>query len=124
MKKLGRIAILRAELVVRTAPETDTNESQYKALERLRLFRNYGDTSVVILREYSSSTGYNSVEYKDGLYRFDIAYHIKSLINGDIENHGLFLIPASGNENFTRSIITTGKHSNRMKLEIACRILD
>ena len=54
----------------------------------------------------------------NGEYRFDIANYIREIMNEDIQNKGLYLFPVTGSENFNRSVITSGRNSNRMKLII------
>ncbi len=129
LKKLGRIAIVRAELVVKTAPEIYTQEALYPAIQELNLFRNLADTASSYLNEYlyrpdANTTIYYNIDLADGMYRFDIADYLRNVLNQDIENDGLILFPSNGKDDFARSVITTGKHSDRMKLEITYRKLD
>ena len=71
-----------------------------------------------LLPEYYSGNGYVGVAINEGSYKFDIAGYIRDILDGNLENNGLLLSAYSGSTNFGRSVITTGNHSDRMKLYI------
>ncbi len=132
LKNLGRIAILRAELIVKTAPGIETQEFTYPALEKVHVYRAVDDNIIYPLTEYFIPGVYPNPSIVVGIkynkeekqYRIELADYLKKIINEEIENNGLFLIPSSGKNNFNRSIITTGNHSNRMRLVLSFRYLD
>lgn len=118
LKSLGDIAINRAELIVNTAPTSVTFETDFSPIERMVLTGYSPDDVYYYLPEYISSIGYRNIAYSDGSYSFDIAGYIRDILDGSVDNNGLLLF-ASGNTSMKRSVITTGKHSNRMKLVIS-----
>ncbi len=118
LKDLGDIVIYRAELIIKTAPSEDFEESSYPAIEKLLLTGYSPEYEYYLLSEYISGTSYLGENYSDGEYRFDIAGYLQNIIDGSTENNGLYLFSAAGNKYFNRSVITTGNHSEKMKLYI------
>ncbi len=114
LKELGNIAIYRAELVINTAPSSITDEANFPVIENIFLAGCTSENKYYLLQEY----GYSGVAINENSYSFDIAGYIRDILDGNIENNGLLLFAYSGNTNFGRSVITTGNHSNRMKLYI------
>jgi len=119
LKDLGSIAINRAELVINTAPSLVTFDSDYPAIEAMILTAYDPENEYYLLPEYISGTSYKSVAYDDGSYKFDIAGYVRDILDGNVENNGLLLFSGSGSTTMKRTIITTGAHSNRMKLIIS-----
>ena len=118
LNDLGPINIYRAELVIKTAPDYLSLESTYPAITKLMLTRIDSENEYYPLFEYSGELSYMGEYYNNGEYRFDIANYIREIMNEDIQNKGLYLFPVTGSENFNRSVITSGRNSNRMKLII------
>ena len=118
LKDLGDIVIYRAELIIKTAPTNDTYESSYSAIEKLLLTGYSPEYEYYLLAEYISGSSYLGEDYSDSEYRFDIASYIRNILDGTTENNGFYLFSSSGNKYFNRSVITTGKHSQKMKLYI------
>ena len=72
--------------------------------------------SSLLIPDYINQTSYTGELYNKNTYKFDIAAYIQDIINGKTQNNGLNLYPASDGSNVTRSIITTGKNSDPVKL--------
>ncbi len=121
LKELGDIVIYRAELVVKTAPDYLSFENTYPAIDAMTLIGYSPENEYYSLREFISGGRYLGVGYNkdNGTYKFDIAGYIRDIIDGNIENNGLYLFTQFGNNKNSRAIITTGNHSNRMKLYIS-----
>jgi hypothetical protein len=116
LNNLGKIQIYRAQLVIKTAPSAITNEDLYPANTKMVLSGVNPVKEYELLDEYNLGTVYNSVEYADGEYRFDIASYLRDILEGKKENYGLYLFTSGGRDDFNRTVITTGKNSNPMKL--------
>ena len=120
LKDLGaNIVINRAELIVNTAPSSVTFESDYSVLDNMVLTGYSANSEYYLLPEYLSGTNYKSVRYSDGSYSFDIAGYVRDILDGVVVNEGLLLFAGSGSTSMKRSVITTGKHSDKMKLIIS-----
>ncbi len=118
-RELENISIYRAELIVKTAAGVLSPEDNYPAVDKLIVTGVGTESEYYLLPEYIYGTQYLGVEYsEDNEYRFDLANHIKNIINGDVENNGLYIFPSAGSFNLGRSIITTGASNNSMKLVI------
>jgi len=119
LKKLGKIAINRAELIIKTAPNLITYENDFSVNEKMILTGCSNESQYYLLPEYISGTTYRSVAYSDGSYKFDLAGYIRDIIDGNVENNGLFLFAGSASTSIKRTVITSGNHSNKMKLIIS-----
>ena len=119
LKKLDKIAINRAELIVPTANENITEEATFPVIENMVLTGISDDGKYYLLPEYISNNSYKTVSYTNSSYKFDIAGYIRDILDGNAENNGLFLFSGSGSTSMKRSVITTGNNSNRMKLVIS-----
>jgi hypothetical protein len=118
LKNLGDIEIYRAELVIKTAPAYLSYQSQYAPIEKMLLTGCGEDNQYYLLPEYLNLPTYNYVSIDNNEYRFEMAGYIRDILDGKAVNNGLYLFPYTGSENFGRSVITTGNHSNKMKLII------
>jgi len=119
LKNLGDISINRAELIINVAPAMLTFESEYSVIDRMVLTAYDPNDGSFFLSEYISGSTYRNVAINDGSYRFDIAGYIRDILDETIENNGLLLLPGFGSTDIKRSIITSGKHSDKMKLVIS-----
>lgn len=118
LKDLGDIAIYRAELVIKTAPSNVTFENSFPAIDNMIIAGYSPEFEYYLLSEYLTGSTYLGEDYTEGEYRFDIAAYIRNILDGDTENNGLYIFPSAGKKHFNRSVITTGNHSDRMKLYI------
>ncbi|MCF6364990.1 MAG: DUF4270 domain-containing protein [Bacteroidales bacterium] len=119
LNELGDIAIYRAQLVINTAPSSLTSEPDYPVIKDMMLAGYDPENEYYLLPEYTSATGgYIGVAVNENSYSFEIGGYIRDILDGKIENNGLLLFAYSGSSNFERSVITTGNHSDRMKLYI------
>ena len=113
-----KIVINRAELIVNTAPSNITYENNYPAINTTLITAYISDYSSILIPDYIMHSNYTGENYTEGTYRFDIAAYIQDILNGKTENNGINLYPASGGNNISRTVITTGKNSNPVKLVI------
>ena len=118
LKELGDIAIYRAELVINTESSSITDETNFPVIDNMLLTGYDPENEYYLLPTYASANGYVGVSINENSYSFDIAGYIRDILDGNIENHGLLLFAYSGSTNFERTVITTGNHSDRMKLYI------
>jgi hypothetical protein len=119
LKSLGEIAVFRAELVVNTAPSTLTYDSQYTKMKYTMLAGIDLENEFYLLPEYYSGTSYLPNALETDEYRFEIASYVREVLDGTIQNNGIWLFPYAASDNYTRSVITTGNHSDKMKLIIS-----
>jgi len=117
-KNITNMAINKAELVVKTENELLTSESDYPAVQKMAIVAYDSENNLVLLDEFQYSSIYTGYEYKNNEYRFLITRQIESFINSEADGINLYLISLERRYNFGRSVITTGKHSNSMKLII------
>ena len=118
LKELGDIAIYRAELIINTESPSITDEANFPVIEDMLLAGYDPENEYYLLSEYISATGYIGVAINENSYSFDIAGYIRDILDRNIENNGLLLFAYSGSTNFGRTVITSGNHSNKMKLYI------
>jgi hypothetical protein len=118
LKTLGNIAIYRAELIVKTAPSSLTYENEYSAIQNMLVAGKENNDDYYLLPEYYYGNSYLPVAYEDDEYKFEIAGYIRDVLEGNTENNGLFLFTYAGSDNYNRSVISTGSHSDKMKLII------
>jgi hypothetical protein len=71
------------------------------------------------LSEYYTGASYLPTTLETDAYRFEIASYVKDVLDGTIENNGIWLFPYAASDNYSRSVITTGSHSDKMKLIIS-----
>ena len=119
IKKLqdsGKIIVNRAELIIKTAPKNLTFEETYPAINHMFIYSYVSNDTSLLVPDYITQTSYAGELYEDNTYKFDIASYIQDILDGNTENKGLNLYPASDGNNITRSIITTGKNTDPIKL--------
>jgi hypothetical protein len=116
INNLGKIHIYKAQLIVKTAPDNLTDESNFPSSLNLLIAGINPDHEYSLLEEYFSSYSYNSVSNNEGEFRFDIAGYLRDIIDNKRKNYGFYIYNYGGKSDFTRTVITTGKNSNPMKL--------
>lgn len=116
LNKLGPINIYKAELVVKAESDFFSQENLYPAISELVLTGISPVREYYLIQEYYGQSSYTGVQYTNNEYRFNIASYIRNILDGNIQNYGLYLFTYDESSNFNRTVITSGKHSNRMKL--------
>ncbi len=118
LQKSESIVINRAELVINSAAESSSFESEYPAVERMFIANYISGDSALLIPDYTASSSYTGESYVDETYKFDIAAYIQNILDGTTESNGLNLYPASEGNDVSRTVITTGNNSNPTKLII------
>ncbi|NPA67297.1 MAG: DUF4270 domain-containing protein, partial [Chlorobi bacterium] len=113
-----KVAVNRAELIIKTVPENISFEYEYPAIEGLFATNYVNNDTSYLIPDYTSSVSYLGESYEDGLYRFDITKYIQDVISGNTESNGINIYSVNESINVGRSIITTGKNSDPAKLII------
>jgi hypothetical protein len=116
--KTGPIAISRAELIVKTESPNLTLEGGYPINEYLNIFSTDGKGNTYYIPEYQGSSGAIAVGRYNDEYHYDIANFIQKSIDRKIVNYKLFLQPSYSVGDFYRTVITSGRHTSRMKIVI------
>lgn len=116
LNDLGPINIYKAELVIKAESDYFSQENLYPAISELMLTGISPTKEYYLIQEYLGQNSYNGEQYSNNEYRFDIASYIRDIIDGKTSNHGFYLFTYDGSSNFNRTVITSGKHSNKMKL--------
>ncbi len=111
-----KIVIKRAELIVETAEDKISEESNFPAVNKLLLTGIADDGGYYLLPEYNNGSIYSGVNYDSETkkYRFDIAEYLTTVISGEIPNNGIYIFSSAGKINFNRSVIQV----NKIKLAI------
>jgi len=120
IKNWKKIEILRAQLVVKTESPLITNQTNFPALTKLKLtaldslgheYKIAGSDGLLYV------VGYLAPFYSNlGEYSFDISNYINQIINNSNKFYGFNISSETEINEFERSVITTGKHENKMKL--------
>lgn len=111
------ISINKAELVIKV--ENNTTDV-YAPPSKLLLTEIIDDEGgIALLDDQFVSEDYFDGNYdsESKTYKFNIARYIQQLIDGK-EDFGLYLFPADNRVSANRAVLTSGKHSNKMKLLI------
>jgi hypothetical protein len=108
----------KAELVVKTENSALSGESDFSAINYMTMVAYDNNNNLIYIDEFMNGSSLTGYEYSDGEYRFIITRQIEDfIINPDVSNeYSLYLVPLQRRYNFGRSVITTGNHSNSMKL--------
>lgn len=118
----GRIAVNRAELVIKADPSTLTTE--YTAPERLFLVpvtSTGANGDILHWPDFEQGTAYYGGTYDATAkeYRFNITRYIQSVMDKKITDYGLYLLVSGGAVNPERVVIGGGSNAtNRMKLRL------
>lgn len=124
MQENGNIAVYNAELLVETSDETVSLENIYPPVPQMIITAIDNEGNYSALTEYSSDTGYKSIKINDsGQYRFNISSYIQNILQGNRDNNGLYIYPASSSQNFYRSVVNSPENENPMKLIITYSVL-
>jgi hypothetical protein len=123
--KEGLYAVNRAELIFQV--ENGTEEGIYPVPNNLILkriadedeeFDEYPLEEYSILDQYGNISSYSGATYNNGEYKFDITSYMQKVFKEDYDNNGLFLSIPDESINPSRVVLTSGEHSNRIKLKL------
>ncbi len=124
LKKLGNVAIYKAEIVLEPANNENFGEENYPSSPSLIITSKDENGEYLAIPEYASENIYRGVELSEAnQYRFDIGSYIYKVLNNTWKNEGLYVYGASDSQNFHRSVICGSAHENRAKLIITYSIL-
>lgn len=118
LKDSGNILLNKAELEITIqSGSTDFYSGPSK------LFLVYSDSSgrSFFMTDYYEGTSYFGGSYNssDRTYRFNIARHLQKILNGTLEDNGLYLLVSGAVVQASRVIVTSGKNPvNSMKLNL------
>ncbi len=125
LKSLGKIAINKAELVMKVDENTITN---FSPPDKLILSKINSDGTLSYLADYAYGDAYYGGSYssEDKEYRFNISKHIQdALISGSFEDQGLYLMVSGAAVKSNRVVIKGNKSSqDNLKLEIIYTIIN
>lgn len=114
----GPVAISKAELVVTVV---DGTSSTYAANERLGIAGISSEGKPVTIPDHNETSAYLGGSLSGNKYRFNIARYVQSVLNGNWNDYGLYLLASAPYDNPHRVIVGGGQNSNpsyRMKLQI------
>jgi len=119
LRNLGKIVIVNAELIVKLENSATSLEASYQSSDRLFIAGLDKDEYYSLLPEYYGSNGY-SPEYLNTKkeYHFNLTKYVQQLINGKSTFNNLIVYSYRSNSDFSRTVITTGKNSKKMKFLI------
>ncbi len=112
-----QIVIHKAELILKLADDAD--RVFYPAPSGLTLARQSSSGTLLSLKDVAAGEGYfGGTITSSNEYRFNIAFYIQDLINGEYEDNGLYLLNRGNAVNANRCILQGPDESNagRMKL--------
>lgn len=115
----GNIIINRAELVIPVSTLYDN--SLYTPPSKLIIAAINDDGETIFIIDQFQGSDYFGGEYNEDeqKYVFNIAKHVQKLINGEIQDNGLYLMISGSAVNATRVVINGGKKTdNPLKLNI------
>ncbi len=113
----GAISINKAELVIKVEDNTTNDYAPPTKLLLTEIINQEGEIDLLDDQYVGEDYFDGSYDSESNTYKFNIARHIQQLIDGK-EDFGLYLFPADNRVSANRAILTSGKHSNKMKLLI------
>jgi hypothetical protein len=111
LKGNSKMSILRAQLIIKTAELPIVEKSKYPPLKNLYLFAINSDGTTSVMPDYMAT-----YDTKNKEYRFDMANYIQDISLGKITDYGFYLLAYNEKSIYGRSVITTSRNSNPMKL--------
>jgi len=115
-KKYDKLVVNKAELVVKAAPQSSTFERFFRTNDLMALVGYNKSKQLILLENYLSNSVYSGATYENGEYRFILTHEVQQMINNGTLGYDFYLIALQRKYNFERTIITTNKNSNPMKL--------
>jgi hypothetical protein len=122
LKERGNYIVNKAELVIPVASVILTQETDYYAPNELYLKRINEKGEEAFLDEFIAGADFNDYigfTKKDGKYFVDITYLVQKIVKGDYSNNGIIIMPRDAYHNPARVVLHSGKHSNRMRLQLS-----
>lgn len=125
LNNLGKIAINKAELVVKVDENTI---GSYSPPEKLILSKINSDGTLSFLTDYAYGDAYYGGSYSSTTkeYRFNIGQHVQdALLKGSFEDKGLYLVVSGGAVKSNRAVLKGNKTSqDNLRLEIIYTKID
>ncbi len=119
LKDLGKIAINKAELVLKVE---DNSTDIYAPPDKLILSKINSDGTLSFITDYAYGDAYYGGSYSSTTkeYRFNVSKHIQdALLNGAFEDQGLFILVSGAAVKSNRVVIKGAKRSeDNLRLEI------
>lgn len=116
----GKIAINSASLVI-TLDESDLTINDFTPPARLGLVKLDENGALYFVSDYNLGSSYFGGYYNESKkeYRFNIAKHVQEILNGDIIDYGLVLLPDKRQMTANR-VVLNGPESfnNKLRLEL------
>jgi len=116
--KKDRLIVNKAELVVKAENSDLTLEGLYRAHEYIAMVGYNTSNQLFLLNEYLNTSIYTGASYENGEYHFILTNQVQEIINNGNYSYDFYLIGLQRKYNFERTIVTTGKHTNPMRLII------
>lgn len=125
LKEQSGLIINQASLIIPVAE--GFSDEMFPQARRLALYRLNADGNMMILSDMFLGEAYFGGVYSeaDNHYKFNIARHLQSLLDGKIEDDGLVLVISGSAESAERVVLKgPGVATNSMRLEIVYTIFD
>ncbi|OFX26909.1 MAG: hypothetical protein A2033_17380 [Bacteroidetes bacterium GWA2_31_9] len=114
----SNVAIVKATLVI-PIEKNDLSISTYEAPTKLMLYERQANNQYKLPPDFSLGEIFDGNYYpSESVYKFNITLEMQNIIDGVIPNLGLYLI-SNDISSCNRVVLTSGIHSNRLKLEIS-----
>ena len=124
LKEQGLWGVNRAELIVKADPLSLPSQNLYPAPKNIAIYLINDEGKTEPLDEYyainrsTNQISYQSVVYSNNQYIFDLTYIVQKIISGKVKNNGFVVTLKDGSINPSRIVLTGGRHSNPMKLNL------
>lgn len=125
LRKLGAVAINKAELVI-PIDETVITDYTYPSSMFVTGINEKGG-SVIVTDQFESSDYYGGVyNSEDGEYVFNLARHVQSILNSPEEpDYGIYVVNAGNSTNARRGVFNGPQHPTKpMKLRMTYTIIE
>ncbi len=109
--------INKAELIIKTEQKNLTQDDIYPPDNTLAIVGYNSKNQLIIFEEFLKNNAYTGAEYSDGEYRFILTKQLQKMMNQSM-TYDFYLISLQRKYNFARSVITTNKNTNPIKLVV------
>ena len=115
----GMIAVNKAELEITV---TDNSDNRLAVPDKLLILGVDANGNAAFLPDQFEGSAYYGGTYttSERKYKFNIARYVQNVLNGNIENHGLYLV-ISGRSVFANRVVLEGgdtTNPNHMRLKL------